>query len=590
MEQNPVYDLLRELDKSKVDYEVLLKLLTILVLSKKGKLPEVKQLTQTIADNKSEWIGLLDALTNSEEKQVKSLFSNNENIKSLPMPFMHRALNILLKYQDAELPNLAIEIMKALGVNHSSRYSGSISIDYSVAVLVKGILGDINNRSVYAIGDSLPFCIAASDTSGEVYFETILKAGNRADAFSLISKNQFDVTYTNHLLNPAYTKSNNELKQFDFGVSFSPMNAPIPRELNKTVDSFNRFDIKPRKAEAANIQHLIKQCSELVVVSVIEGFLYSSMEKELRRYLLDNGMLKAVISLPSGIFVNTTVKASLLVLEPKGGSQSVRFVDLTADKFVKKITRQTVSLINIDEALQNLNSIDKLDSALSIDQAEIAKNNYSFDVSDYILSPIQQKVANQINDAETVMLGDIVRFERGLPFKTEDGECTVLEVGVSEFNEIGNISSPTKEIKISDSELKKNKSGVLQPNDIIFVLKGSAGKVGIVPEDPQEIGDDVWMANRSGIVLRANSEKIDAKTLYAYLSSELGQVQIGGLIKGSTIPNISLKELKELRILVPTKKEQEKAIALVDNGRKTQKEIKQLLLKQKQSRAELWNV
>jgi len=98
------------------------------------------------------------------------------------------------------------------------------------------------------------------------------------------------------------------------------------------------------------------------------------------------------------------------------------------------------------------------------------------------------------------------------------------------------------------------------------------------------------MVNRSGIVIRVNSDLIDAKALYAYLQSDLGQVQLNSLVKGASIPNISLKELKTLPIILPTLEEQQQAIDIIDKSRETQKAIQQLLLEHEQRRCELWGL
>ena len=98
------------------------------------------------------------------------------------------------------------------------------------------------------------------------------------------------------------------------------------------------------------------------------------------------------------------------------------------------------------------------------------------------------------------------------------------------------------------------------------------------------------MVNRSAIVIRTTSDKVDPKVLYAYLKSDIGQIQISRLIKGATIDNISLKELKHLRVIVPPLEEQKKAIACVDKSRETQQTIQKLLLEQNARQSELWSL
>ena len=570
--------------------EVALKLMTILVLSKQDKLPNGLKLSQSLAEYKGEWLALMDALKASKDSQIQRVFSYDNALEDLPLPFIHSAISTLLKYQDITLESPAVDSIRTIISNFTSS-TGEGFADFSVYLLANALLGDKSGKTTYLMSPaSLPLATIASEESEGVCYETINQSGMIADALSLMSKNSFEVSYTNALDKPAYITSKNELKTFDYGVSFSPMGVMVPKHISDNIDTYDRFIIPTKKVESANILHLIKQCRGTVVVSVPEGFLYSTMEKDLRGHLVDNGMLKAVISLPSGIWTGTAVKISLLLIEPKGNNEAVRFIDVTGEEFIEKTTRRLLSLSNIDIILEYLASDKELDCAASVSSSIIQKNDYDLSVGRYLLDPNEKKVNKILSESTTVTLDSIVRFERGLSVKPDEGDYTVLEVGASELNDIGDISTPTKEANISESERTKNQTGFLQPNDIIFILKGSAGKLGIVPEDVPTTGDRCWMVNRSAIVIRTISDKVNPKVLYAYLKSDIGQTQISRLIKGATIPNISLKELKQIPIIVPSLEEQEQAIACIDKSRETQKAIKELLLEQDARQKELWSL
>lgn len=595
MQKNPTQKLIKDLYELmhqhgiRKDDEFVSKLIVMLVLSQNSELPDDITLDESLAEYKGEWLKLIKALQVSEDAQVRRLFSYDESLEQLPLPLLHSAMKILSKYQEVALYKTAEQLINII-INQSS--SSSVALpDLSVSILVNALLGDKEGKTIYATAPaSLPFCAIASEESQAVYYETVNYSGMLADALSIISNNRFEVYYSNPLEKPYYSVSKNELRCFNYGVSFSPMGAAVPKHISDNIDGYDRFVVQTKKIESANILHLIKQCQDVVIASVTEGILYSTMERDLRQYLVDKGMLKAVISLPSGIWTGTFVKTSLLVIEPHGNNESVRFVDVTGDEFVEKTTRRLISLNDIDKIVEYVNSDEELKSAVSVNKEVLRSKEYGLDTSAYILDVKEKAAASILENSKTVILDNIVRFERGLPFKPEEGDHIVLEVGANELNEIGDITQPTKEVKVSEVELNKNQSGILQPNDIILILKGSAGKVGIVPEDAPTKGDRCWMANRSGIVLRVNSNLIDAKALYAYLKSDLGQVQLSSLVKGASIPNISLKELKTLPVVLLTLDEQQKAVSIVDKSRETQKAIQQLLLEHEQRRSELWGL
>jgi len=584
-----LYDLMQQYGIRKHN-EVALKLMTILVLSKEDKLPKGLKLSQSLAEYKGEWLALMEALKASEDSKIQRAFSYDNALEDLPLPFIHSAINTLLKYEDITLESPAVDSIRTIISNFTLSTSEGFT-DFSVYMLVNALLGDKSGKTTYLMSPaSLPLVTIVSEESEGVYYETINQSGMIADALSLMSKNEFEISYSDALDKPSYTKSKNELETFDYGVSFSPMGATVPKHISDNIDSYDRFAVLTKKVESANILHLIKQCRESVVVSVTQGFLYSTMEKELRQYLVNQGMLKAVISLPSGIWTGTAIKTSLLLIEPNGNNQSVRFIDVTGKEFIRKTTKRLLSLRNIDIALKNLASDEKLDCATTVSALTLKEHEYHLDIGRYLLDPEEKTVNKILEEAKTVTLDSIVRFERGLSVKPDEGDYTVLEVGASELNDIGDISTPTKEAYISESERAKNQSGFLQPNDIIFILKGSAGKLGIVPEDVPTTGDGCWMVNRSAIVIRPISDKVNPKVLYAYLKSHIGQTQIASLVKGATIPNISLKELKQIPVIVPSDDEQEQAIECVDKSRETQQTIQKLLLEQQARQDQLWKL
>lgn len=585
------YDLMRSHGISIEQYdEVMLKMMAIYALSIKGELPNGIELTKDIADYKGEWLALIEALKASEDSQVQAVFSSNDILEKLSTPLVHGLITTLLKYPPESIDSLAVDVISLITLNTSPSQPNNYA-HMSVYELANKLLDNKSGQTTYLMSPaSLPLCTIVSEESEGVYYETINQSGMIADALSLMSKNSFEVSYSNALDEPAYITSKSELKTFDNGVSFSPMGVMVPKHISDNIDTYDRFIIPTKKVESANILHLIKQCRGTVVVSVPEGFLYSTMEKDLRQYLVDQGMLKAVISLPPGIWTGTAVKTSLLLIEPNGNNEAVRFIDVTGEEFIEKTTRRLISLSNIDIVLEYLASDKELDCAASVLSLDIQKNDYDLSVGRYLLDPKEKKVKKILEAATTVTLDSIVRFERGLSVKPDEGDYTVLEVGASELNDIGDISRPTKEANISESERVKNQTGFLQPNDIIFILKGSAGKLGIVPEDVPTTGDKCWMVNRSAIVIRTTSNKVDPKVLYAYLKSHIGQTLISSLIKGATIPNISLKELKQIPVIVPSLEEQEQAIACVNKSRETQQAIQKLLSEQYERQDELWNL
>lgn len=89
------------------------------------------------------------------------------------------------------------------------------------------------------------------------------------------------------------------------------------------------------------------------------------------------------------------------------------------------------------------------------------------------------------------------------------------------------------------------------PGDLLFVLKGTPGRVALVP-DPVDfcIAQDM-------VALRADPKKIYPRYLFAVLRSENIQQEIEGLHVGSLIPHFKKSDFNELKIPVVNEKLQE---------------------------------
>lgn len=567
--------------------EILLKTLTIYALDVKGELPDGLKISKNMAENKAEFVSLVQKLKESKDNQIADVFLDGEVLEGLSMPLTHGLITTLLEYSSDTVGSLAADFVSFTMTNHMA--TDGILANVSVCELISEILAIESNQSVYINSfPSLPMVVVASQKSNAVCYETTNKTDLRVSALSLMSPHRFKVSFTNFLENPGYLDSESQLQQFDCGAALPPLGVKIHRDDYKDFDRFNRVALRSNKAEVLSTLHLIGQCSGKVVVSVTESTLFGSVEKDFRQYLVDNGMLEAVISLPTGIWPGTSVKTSLLVIEPKGGYKAVRFLDLHETEYVRKTDKRLLELTDQDNILSYLYSTEDLDCAISLSQQEIEENDYFLDCSRYVLDPKQKKVLALLNKSETVALGDIADLERGLPFKTKDGDYSILEVTTADLNDIGDISRPTKEVKVSKEDFDKSKSGVLQPNDIVLVIQGSAGKLGIVPEVIPSADDEYWMVSKPAIAIRVKSDNIDARFLYAYLSSDIGQTQLASITQGAAIANISLKELRELPIILPSLEKQQQAAALVDDSRQVQRKIQKLESDFFAKKDELW--
>ena len=112
-------------------------------------------------------------------------------------------------------------------------------------------------------------------------------------------------------------------------------------------------------------------------------------------------------------------------------------------------------------------------------------------------------------------------------------------------------------VYISEKDNEKIKSSQLKPNDILFVKTGGTiGKTAIVP-------NKIPISNTTSHVGKITvSSEHDSKFIFYMLSSFVGYKQFWDIAcMKATRPELSVSEIKQIRVLVPSSKEEEVEIA-----------------------------
>lgn len=100
---------------------------------------------------------------------------------------------------------------------------------------------------------------------------------------------------------------------------------------------------------------------------------------------------------------------------------------------------------------------------------------------------------------------------------------------------------------------------LLQPGDIVLAIRGTLGKVGMLPPDWQD--EELWVANQSCLVLRPARRDVDARLVYLYLRSAIGQAALQSLDCGASTPLVQLSDLKKMPVPVPSPEEAQAMLA-----------------------------
>lgn len=135
---------------------------------------------------------------------------------------------------------------------------------------------------------------------------------------------------------------------------------------------------------------------------VPDGVLFGSSKahKSIRKEIVENNKLEAIISMPSGVFkpyAGVSTAVMIFTKTTTGGTDKVWFYDMTADGYSLDDKRTKVAENNIPDILERYNNLDKENDRLRTDRSffvtkeEIASNDYDLSINKY-KEIIQEKV------------------------------------------------------------------------------------------------------------------------------------------------------------------------------------------------------
>ncbi|MDU6877563.1 N-6 DNA methylase [Clostridium tepidum] len=127
---------------------------------------------------------------------------------------------------------------------------------------------------------------------------------------------------------------------------------------------------------------------------VPDGVLFGSTKghKDIRREIVDNNKLEAIISMPSGVFKPYAGVSTAIMIFTKtgtGGTDKVWFYDMKADGYSLDDKRNPIENNDIPDIIERFNNLDKEEDRKRTEQSffvpveEIRENNYDLSVNKY---------------------------------------------------------------------------------------------------------------------------------------------------------------------------------------------------------------
>ena len=199
---------------------------------------------------------------------------------------------------------------------------------------------------------------------------------------------QFSLAHGDTLIDPAHWDD----EPFEAIVSNPPYSIKWDGDANPLLINDPRFApagvLAPKsKADLAFTMHILSWLAVNGTAAIVEfpGVMYrSGVEQKIRKYLVDNNYVDAVIQLPSDLFFGTTIATCILVLKKSKTDNAVLFIDASAE-FVRGGSKNKLTEKNRARVLNAFTErADVAHFAKLVPNSELAEREYLMSVSSYV--------------------------------------------------------------------------------------------------------------------------------------------------------------------------------------------------------------
>jgi len=204
-----------------------------------------------------------------------------------------------------------------------------------------------------------------------------------------------DLWRGNTLAAPYFKNKDGSLRTFDFAVANPPFSTKAwSSGLDPAHDEFGRFEygIPPAKnGDYAFLLHLIKSLKSKGKGAIIlpHGVLFrGNKEADIRRNLIQRGLIKGIIGLPANLFYGTGIPACILVIDKEHAHARTGIFMIDASKgFLKDGNKNRLRAQDIHRIVDVFNrQIDEPRFSRMVPVVEIASpaNDYNLNIPRYI--------------------------------------------------------------------------------------------------------------------------------------------------------------------------------------------------------------
>ena len=348
------------------------------------------------------------------------------------------------------------------------------------------------------------------------------------------------------------SKNNKEENLYDVILANPPFKGNIDK--NDIHEALSRT-VKTTRTELLFVAQMIRllkiggQCAVIVPNGVL--FRSDKAHIAIRKKIIEEAQLEAVISMPSGVFKPYAGVSTAILLFTKGGeTDKVWFYDMTADGFSLDDKRDKVKENDIPDIIAKWNNRHKLKEPVKEDNWFFVDKKKIVESGDYSLNGRIYKENLDYSHSKWPMveLGKVCVFVRG-PFGGSLKKAIFKPSGHLVYEQYHAINNDFNFARYFIDKKKFNEMQRFEvfPGDLLISCLGTMGKVAIVPEQYKK-----GIINQALLKLTPHKNRLSCKYLQLVLQSNFIQKKHFRDQPGSSIKNASsVKKLKQIKIPLP---------------------------------------
>ncbi len=348
-------------------------------------------------DNKEKLEGIFRNIDFNSESELGRTKERNAALKHLIEDFADDSLDLRPSMLDGnDVIGDAYEFLIANFASDAGKKGGEFYTPGEVSTLLAKLVGAKDGDRIYdpTCGSGSLLIKAAKEVGTQNFRLYGQERNGQTQALAKMNMflheiNDALIEWGDTLRNPLHLE-NGRLMKFDKIVSNPPFSLDKWGAEDLTSDIHKRFEmgLPPKsKGDFAFISHMITSLNENGTAGIIlpHGVLFrSASEGKIRKQILENNWLDAVVGLPENLFFGTGIPACILIFKKNKVDNNVVFIGASNsyDKGKNQNVLRNEDIEKILDAYHNRKEVEKYCHIASFD--EIKENDFNLNIPRYI--------------------------------------------------------------------------------------------------------------------------------------------------------------------------------------------------------------